>query len=208
MYGLLIATGVLLSIHLAEKIAKTKNLASALIWRVAFKSVLLGVIGARIYHVIDFWELYSHNILGAFYVWNGGLGIIGGILGGILGIYLTTPKKYFLIILDIVSTVIPLGQAIGRWGNYFNGELIPYAIYESVCNLVIFCFLYWKMKKPHAEGQIFSSYLVLYGLVRLGLDGFHNSRWFVGNFNITQILAILMMLAGLALLWKTKKQKN
>uniref|UniRef100_A0A7C4XTG6 Prolipoprotein diacylglyceryl transferase n=1 Tax=candidate division WWE3 bacterium TaxID=2053526 RepID=A0A7C4XTG6_UNCKA len=209
MYGLLVACGILLSVLLAEQLAKNKKLERALIWRVAFRGILFGVVGARIYHVVDYWDLYSQNLNSTLFIWNGGLGIIGGIMGGLLGIYSVSPKKYFLTILDIAATVMPLGQAIGRWGNYFNGELIPYAIYESLADILIFGFLFLRIRSDkYKTGEIFSMYLILYSLVRLGLDRFHNAQWFVDNFNITQIIAILTLIAFSINLWRIKKQKS
>ncbi|MBI2414835.1 prolipoprotein diacylglyceryl transferase [candidate division WWE3 bacterium] len=235
MYGLLITIGIILSVHLAEVVAKSRKITSELIWRLAFRGLIFGLIGARLYHVVAEWELYSKNPISIIFVWNGGLGILGGVAGGLLGIYLSAPKKYFLRVLDIFASVIPLGQAIGRWGNFFNGELLPYAIYESLADILLFVFLQlqtrkldlknkiWKFgpeeEKKNPDGTIFAKYIIGYSIIRLILDKFHNARWIIekltftqdisiANFNITQTIAILMLLLSLVLLWKLKKSKK
>jgi phosphatidylglycerol:prolipoprotein diacylglycerol transferase len=99
----------------------------------------LGLIGARLYHVISSWDFYSHNLGLIFAIWKtgGGLGIFGAVVGGILGLYIYIRWKRLSILqwLDICAPPLILGQAIGRWGNFFNQELyghptnLPWAIY-------------------------------------------------------------------------------
>lgn len=214
IYGLLIAIGALLTLHLADTLGKKEKLHSAMIWKIGFRAIFYGVIGARLYHVIDFWELYSMNPISSFYVWNGGLGIIGGIFGGIWAIYTTAPRKYLLKILDIFASCMPLAQAMGRWGNYFNNELLPYAIYESISDLTLFIGLQVLIRKyKPKDGIVFFSYLIGYSIIRLSLDMFHNSRWTISvgnwnNFNITQTIAILTLLISIGAIWKIKKSKS
>lgn len=232
MYGLLITIGILLSIHLAEIIAQNKKLSPDLIWKVAFRGIFFGLIGARLYHVASEWELYSKNPIAILFIWNGGMGIFGGMIGGILGIYLATPKKYFLKLLDIFASVLPLGQALGRWGNYFNGELLPYAIYESAADILLFLILQTKIRKIRIEnkqivfsnvettdGLIFAYYLAGYSIIRILLEKYHGAKWVieklsitqnwnVANFNITQTIAILILLLSLGLIWKLKESKK
>jgi phosphatidylglycerol:prolipoprotein diacylglycerol transferase len=95
-------------------------------WGVCFWTVLFGILGARFYHVIDFWTYYKTNLLEIFKIWNGGLGIWGGIFGGTLGayVYLKIRNQKIISWLDNISISIPLGQAIGRWGNFFNKEIL------------------------------------------------------------------------------------
>lgn len=89
--------------------------------------VPLGIIGARLYHVFDKWNYYSRHLAEIFAVWNGGLGIYGGIAGGVLGLILYRKISNFkLSILNLLDFIIPslaIGQAIGRWGNFVNHEV-------------------------------------------------------------------------------------
>ena len=90
----------------------------------AFYAILFGFIGARIYYVLfnlDYYLSYPIEILK---VWNGGLAIHGGIIGAILAIYVYCKKNDWLLLhmLDICAPALIIGQIIGRWGNFFNGE--------------------------------------------------------------------------------------
>lgn len=137
VYGFLISLGILAGLWVAEKFKKelSFSLLDPLFW------VLTGgIIGARIYHLIDYWSYYAQNLIEVFYLWQGGLGIFGGIIGGIFSLWLfkkhkKLTKKEFLIMLDLGALGLPLGQAIGRWANYFNQELygwptnLPWGIY-------------------------------------------------------------------------------
>lgn len=137
VYGFLISLGILAGLWVAERFKKelSFSLLDPLFW------VLIGgIIGARIYHLIDYWSYYAQNLIEVFYLWQGGLGIFGGIIGGIFSLWLfkkhkKLTKKEFLIMLDLGALGLPLGQVIGRWANYFNQELygwptnLPWGIY-------------------------------------------------------------------------------
>lgn len=89
-----------------------------------FWEIIISFIGARLYYVVFNFEYYAHNLLDIIKVWEGGLAIHGGILfGGLFALIYT--KKYkinTMLILDMVVVGLIIGQAIGRWGNFFNGE--------------------------------------------------------------------------------------
>jgi len=93
-----------------------------------------GIIGARIYHVVTDFELYQHDLIRMFYVWDGGLGIWGGIAGGVAAGAIVGRKRGLSIpaLMDMVAPALALAQAIGRWGNYFNQELFRPSHYPSV----------------------------------------------------------------------------
>ncbi|MET0579290.1 MAG: prolipoprotein diacylglyceryl transferase, partial [Ilumatobacteraceae bacterium] len=126
-YGLMIALGVVAAVwlfgrRLEQKGIGTREDANA----IALWGVVAGVIGARLYHVITDWERYSDNLGDVVKIWQGGLGIPGGLLAGILvGGYVGHVKRGIPLGpgLNAVAPTLPLAQAIGRWGNYFNQEL-------------------------------------------------------------------------------------
>jgi len=125
-YGVIIAIGVLSAIGIALIEAKRRGENTGHIINMALLVIPLGVIGARLYHVIDQWSYYMQNpglIIG-----GRGLGIFGAIIGGVLGVIIYTlwKKLNTLRWLDIVAPGLILAQAIGRWGNYFNQELYGY----------------------------------------------------------------------------------
>ena len=89
-----------------------------------FYLVPLVIIGARLYYVIFEWNYYKRDLLEIFKVWNGGLAIHGGVIVGIIYTYLFCKKKKInpFRFMDIAAPSLVLGQAIGRWGNFFNQE--------------------------------------------------------------------------------------
>jgi len=126
-YGLLISLGLLAGLAVAWWRKKVYGITQNDLENLFILTVPLGIIGARIYHVLDKWSYYSQNPGQIFAVWNGGLGIYGGVLGGLvgLGIFLRI-KNFKLKILNLLDFLMPslaIGQAIGRWGNFFNHEV-------------------------------------------------------------------------------------
>ena len=178
LYGLLLGLAILAAFQASLWLAKRRGIEVKLIEKLFFFVVIGGIIGARIYHVVDKWgEIYSLNPQSAFYVWNGGLGIWGAIIGGVAGLFLrvrvTRVKIQRKDLLDVVFFGLPLGQAIGRWGNFFNNEIIgkngePLFLYESILNLLLFAII-WRGQEKF-RGKIAGVYLIGYGLIRLLLE--------------------------------------
>lgn len=92
---------------------------------IAIWGVVGGIIGARIYHVVDYWQYYQGHIAEIMAVWRGGLAIWGAVLGGGISLYMLSRWKRLPLftMLDVVGRALPLSQAIGRWGNWVNFEL-------------------------------------------------------------------------------------
>ena len=124
VYGIIISLSILSSILVLRSLISKKD--EDVMWGMCFWLILCGVLGARLYHVFHFWTHYKTNLLEIFKIWNGGLGIWGGIFGGILGssLYLKIKGQKVISWLDSISISIPLGQALGRWGNFFNKEIL------------------------------------------------------------------------------------
>ena len=123
-YSILILIGIVIGLILLEKEAKKFKYPKDLIFNICFWAIIMGIIGARIYYVLFNFSYYSNNLLEIFAIWNGGLAIHGGIIAGVLTV-LFFAKKYhlnFLKLLDMAAPSLILAQAIGRWGNFFNGE--------------------------------------------------------------------------------------
>lgn len=140
MYGAIVAAGIFIASWFAEQICIYKKKDPKLIWDALLWALVFGLIGARLFHVIDFWFYYSQDPIAIFKIWQGGLGIIGALLGGLAGVLLFARRrglgtKGALWLLDLAGLSLPLGQAIGRWANYFNQELyglpskLPWSIY-------------------------------------------------------------------------------
>ena len=194
-YGLLIAISVLLGLNLSTKLAQKKGLKKNLINDLLPLLVLASVVGARIYYVAFEWRNYtgenfwgSINFLNlnipipsAMEIWGGGIAIHGALIMGALSVifFCRWRKQYFWDITDVLVPSFALGQAIGRWGNFFNNEafgiptnlpwklFIPYQfrpvifsaqdyfhptfLYESLWNIFVFGILIFLLKKANSN---------------------------------------------------------
>ncbi len=124
LYGITISLSIFLCILITQRLVVKYKKNEEIFWGLSFWTILCGILGARLYHVLDYFDYYRYHQLDIFKIWNGGMGIWGGILGGVLGAitYLKIKGEKIFPWLDIISVVTPLGQSVGRWGNFFNGE--------------------------------------------------------------------------------------
>ena len=189
-------------------------------------------IGARLYYVIFRWDYYAKNPVSALYFWQGGLAIYGAVIGGFIGLCLFSRKSRLplLTLLDIAAPVVILGQAIGRWGNYFNGEaygreisdpawqFFPAAVfadgawhmatffYESCWNLLGFLLLWLYRKRAKQNGDVFFRYLLWYGLGRAVIEGLRTDSLMWGPVRVSQALSLLLAAGSLGvILYRRKK---
>jgi phosphatidylglycerol:prolipoprotein diacylglycerol transferase len=124
-YGLFIVLGVLAGLSITLKLANKFGLSANKIFDLAFWMIIFGIIGARVYHVLLEWGYYSQNYWNILKVWQGGLAIHGGIIAGLLVLFYFCWKEKvnFWLVAAVFAPGVAIGQAIGRWGNYFNQEL-------------------------------------------------------------------------------------
>lgn len=123
-YSVILFIAFLLGALLALKEAEKYNISKDFMYNLFFYLVPVVLIGARLYFVLFHLDYYSNNLIDIFKVWEGGLAIHGGIIAGIIFVTYYT-KKYnvnTLKITDILVVSLIIGQALGRWGNFFNGE--------------------------------------------------------------------------------------
>ncbi len=134
-YGIIVVACILIGAYVASLEAKRRGQNPDHIWNGLILVIVFGLIGARLYHVISSpqglvrgFEYYRQHPAEIFMVWQGGLGLFGMVAGGVLAIFLYAwwQKLDFLVWLDIAAPALALGQAIGRWGNFFNQELYGY----------------------------------------------------------------------------------
>ena len=123
-YGLLIASAVLIGVSLSGYLAKRRGLSSELIGDLAIWLVLAAIPGARLYYVAFEWRNYTANPSEILAIWHGGIAIHGAILAGTAAalIFARLNQVSFWQLADVVAPSLILGQAIGRWGNFFNSE--------------------------------------------------------------------------------------
>jgi prolipoprotein diacylglyceryl transferase len=127
-YGLCIALGVWAAVAVTSRRYRRRGGDPSLITTIALWAVPAGILGARVYHVITDYELYippKGRPLHALAIWDGGLGIWGGVAAGVLVGALVARRRGadVAVLFDCVAPALPLAQAIGRWGNWFNQEL-------------------------------------------------------------------------------------
>ncbi len=123
-YGLLITGALLLGITLAQNLGKRRGIDPERIGDLAIWLVIGALPGARLYYVLFEWDRYANRPLSALAIWQGGIAIHGAILGGAIATLLFA-RRYrlsFWQLADVVAPALILGQAIGRWGNFFNSE--------------------------------------------------------------------------------------
>ncbi len=142
-YGLFIVLGIIAGISISLFLAQKYYLKKEKFIDMSFWFIFCGLLGARLYHILVEFSYYKQHILDVFKIWQGGLAIHGGILGGLLVLLYFSRKHIhyfarqnfiidlktkdkFCLLASIVAPAIALGQAIGRWGNYFNQELFGY----------------------------------------------------------------------------------
>ena len=123
-YSILILIGIIIGYEYVNYEAKRFKAPKDFMFNLTFWSVLLGLVGARIYYVIFNWQLYSHDILSILRFWEGGLAIHGGLIFGLITMYIYARryKVRFIKLTDIAAPAVLIAQAIGRWGNFFNSE--------------------------------------------------------------------------------------
>lgn len=123
-YGMVIAFGMGAGLYLALYVAKKYQYDTERIWDFFLYGVIFGVIGARAYYVIFSWDVYKNDLLSIFNTRKGGMAIYGSVIAAFITllVFCKIKKLNYLIIADICVPGLALGQAIGRWGNFFNRE--------------------------------------------------------------------------------------
>lgn len=233
-YGIIIALGVLLGIYLAMRYASRSGYDQEMIVDFCLLAIPLAIVGARLYYVVFSWEYYSKNPLDIIKIWEGGLAIYGAVIGGIASalIFARRRKIDFWELCDIVSPSLILGQALGRWGNFFNQEAYGYIVnnpawqwfpaavyinktgqwhmatffYESIWNLIVFFSLLFYKKRRKRNGEIFLMYLILYSTGRVIIEGLRTDSLYWGPFRVSQILSGFIIVAGITLLIIRRKK--
>jgi len=138
-YGILISLAVLACVLLAMRDSRKFGLVPDDILDTVIAIVPLMIVFARLYYVIFEWDMFKGNLLSIFSVRSGGLAFYGGVLGGALAVILVSRIKKIRLtsMIDFLVVYIPLGQAIGRWGNFFNQEAfgvnttLPWGMYSN-----------------------------------------------------------------------------
>lgn len=137
IYSIMILIAVFVAYKIISFEGRKWNISSDFILNLLILVLVFGIFGARFYYVIFNWDYYGQNTMEIFQVWKGGLAIHGGIIAGLIVtiLYAWKYKVNILRLLDIMVLGLIIGQAIGRWGNFFNGEAYgPITTLETLQN--------------------------------------------------------------------------
>lgn len=218
-YGFILGLAILAAFEASLRLAKAIKIERKTVERLFVWVVLGGIIGARIYHVVDKWkEIYSLDPVSSLYLWNGGLGIWGAIGGGLISLlayWLIRLRKQIdlLSLADVVLFGVPLGQAIGRWGNFFNNEIVgkngePLFLYESTLDLVLFGVLVKvsHMGQVGRMGHVAGGYLIGYGLIRFALEPLRPESmiWKIADLPMASLVSAAAILLGSSLILRRR----
>ncbi|OFI48313.1 prolipoprotein diacylglyceryl transferase [Floricoccus tropicus] len=238
-YALFITLGAVLAVVLAMREAPRKNIKPDDILDFILMAFPISIIGARLYYVIFEWSYYSKHLSEIFAIWNGGLAIYGGLITGLIVLIIYCYYKFINVydFLDVISPGIFLAQAIGRWGNFVNQEAfgkavdnlnylpkfiqnqmfidgqyrVPTFLYESIWNLIGFIIIIILRRRPKfmRRGQIFAFYLIWYGIGRFFIEGMRTDSLMLGPIRVSQIVSILILLAGIGItIYQSKKKEK
>jgi phosphatidylglycerol:prolipoprotein diacylglycerol transferase len=223
-YGTLITAAIVIGVILSQRIAVRRGVDPQHIPNLMGWLILGAIPMARLYYVVFAWQSYrTQPWWEIFAVWHGGIAIHGALLGGGIALALFV-RKHSLNFWQLVDTIMPaviLGQAIGRWGNFFNheaygraidpnsrlwimlqlpdGSLVhPTFLYESIWNLGVFVLLFYlAWRKPHLKaGAVFATYLIGYSLGRFWIEALRTDSLMLGPLRVAQVVSLAMILAG------------
>lgn len=201
-YGFLMGCAFIIAVVVSAELMPCRGLKKDLPYDLIWWIFPLAIIGARIAYVINYPEQYK-TFLDIIAVWEGGLSIYGGVIGGGIGLVICCLIKKVnpISAMDCVVPVLILGQAIGRWGNFFNAEVygheitnaalqwFPFGVkingvwhlatffYESVLDLAGFFILLLLVRKTKQKGLVVSSYLTYYGFIRFFLEDLRDASF-------------------------------
>jgi phosphatidylglycerol:prolipoprotein diacylglycerol transferase len=228
-YGILMASAMALGLWLAHKDARRRGLDPEPLLKAAELALLGGLVGARLYYVAFNLDYYLQQPAKILAVWEGGLAIHGGVIGGIVlgGGYAWRRGLPVLRYLDIAAPSLAIGQAIGRWGNFFNGEAFgtptdlpwklyippshrppeyaqseffhPTFLYESLWDALVFVLLVrvFRDRVARAPGALFLTYLGLYSMGRFYTEGLRTDALMAGSIRVAQLVSVVGVAAAL-----------
>lgn len=225
-YGIIIGMGFLLALSYVNHYIDRFGLTSDQLYDTVIWALPAAIVGARLYYVAFEWSYYSQHLDQIIAIWNGGLAIYGGVIGALIAVYICGKRFQinFAPMCDIAGMGLLIGQMIGRWGNFMNGEAHggetlgllgmtvngagpyhPTFLYESMWNLVGFLLIHAVFMRAYKfKGELFLLYLIWYGAGRAWIEGLRTDSLYLGttDIRVSQVLAAITCIAGLAVLLK------
>jgi phosphatidylglycerol:prolipoprotein diacylglycerol transferase len=212
-YGILIASAFAVCIFIIARRAPAHGISSDRALSYSLWIAVMGIIGARLYYVLFNLSYYAEEPARVLQVREGGLAIHGGLIAGCVTAIVLCRRWHDspLNVMDLFFVAVPLGQAIGRWGNYFNAEAhggptdLPWGItvegikvhptflYESIWCFVLFLLLRYIDSRRGFTGQIFLLYCMLYSAERFVVEGLRTDSLMLGPMRQAQVLSIAVI---------------
>lgn len=226
-YGILMSSALAIGVFLAYKEAEKQKVDPENVLNLAIIVAPLCFIGARLYYVLFQWQYYKDNPWEIPAVWHGGLAIHGAIITAIIVGYFFVKhyKLSFWQMADICAPSLILGQAIGRWGNYFNQEAygyptnLPWAmyidgayrhptfLYESLWDFGVFLLLLYIRRKGFIKrGEVFLLYLAMYSVGRFIVEGFRTDSLMLGPLRAAQVVSVISVFVAAAIMYYRRKK--
>jgi len=234
-YALCIILGVIVAVVIGERRWVARGGTKGAVADMAGVAVPFGLVGGRIYHVITTPSQYLDHPVEALYIWRGGLGITGGILGGVIAGIIFCRRRGIRAgaMADAIAPGVPIAQAIGRFGNYFNQELFgrpthlpwgleidpdnadavpgaeayhPTFLYEALWNLGVAGVVLWADRRWRlGRGRAFALYLALYAVGRSWVEALRidDAHRFFG-LRLNDYVAAVVFVAATACLVRTR----
>ena len=238
-YGLIIVTAISVGVWLAAREAERKCIGKEGIYDLVIWVVPAGLVGARLFHVLDHWsDRFAADPIQAFYIWEGGLAIWGGVVGGVLAGILYARYRGWPVarLLDTVAPGLVLAQAIGRLACIITGDSVgkptngpfglaytspnavvpelgvfyaPTPIYEIIMNLSIFAVIWQLRHKNLPDGALFLIYILLYSGLRFIITFWSAYKTIAFNLNQSQLISLVVLVVGLPwLVYLLRRHKN
>jgi phosphatidylglycerol:prolipoprotein diacylglycerol transferase len=228
-YGILMASAMALGLWLGFREAARRGENPDELLKAGELAIIGALVGARLYYVLFNLDYYqTQPFWRIFAVWEGGLAIHGGLLGGILagGGYVWLRRLPLATYLDIAAPSLAIGQAIGRWGNFFNEEAFgrptdlpwklyisephrppPYVdveyfhptfLYESLWDLGVFAIVL-LLRRPlgRTPGALFLTYFALYSVGRFWVEGLRTDSLMLGPYRVAQLVSVAGVVVAL-----------
>ncbi len=224
-YGIIIMTGILLAVLYAWFECEKHNCGVKMddVLNMLLFSIPISIICARIYYVAFSFDSYKDNIIEIFNIRNGGIAIYGAVLGAVLTVfvYCRIKKISTLKVLDILAVGLLIGQCIGRYGNFVNGEAFgsqtdnilrmtiirdgvliadsvhPTFFYESLWNAVGIVILLVLKRFKRVDGELICEYIAWYGMGRFWIEGLRTDSLMLGGFRVSQLVALASVIIGI-----------
>ncbi len=235
-YAVIIAIGFVLGVLYAGYRAKKVGLTEDTVLDLAILGMPLAIIFARAFYVLGDLDAYRDNFWNVFAIWQGGISILGALIGCMLtGVIYSAVKKVHLgRLCDLAAPSLMIGQIIGRWGNFVNGEVYgvatelpwgmmiggktlapvhPLFLYESIWMLLGFVIVLMYQDRKRRYGEVFCLYLIWYSIGRAVMETMRDSEFVLGNGSVymsfwTVVFFAFAAIAVLVLLYKKGKPVN